>query len=286
MQFAMHESDASDGRLFDVGLFTQRIVPLAGERVGADADEVLYVLEGSGRATLGGETHPLQPGTAVFVGRGTAWSAEGEGRAVSVLVHDPDRPSATHAVLDLTAGREGTPPPPGRQFVLGARPETGCASVTQFIGLVPPGRAPDHFHTYDEVIYILDGEGALHIDGESAPLRPGSCVHLPARVVHCLENTGDSELRLLGVFRPAGSPAEAYYPDGTLAVLHGGVRDAENRAVRRRGLGRERRPWARPSDGRDGSVQRAAVLACRRASARARARRARKSYSQLRTPAA
>ena len=102
--------------------------------------------------------------------------------------------------------------------MLGARPDVGCGSVTQFIGLVPPGRAPDHFHTYDEVIYVLEGEGALHIDGESAPLRAGSCVHLPARIVHCLENTGDTELRLLGVFRPAGSPAEAYYPDGTLAV--------------------------------------------------------------------
>jgi hypothetical protein len=25
-------------------------------------------------------------------------------------------------------------------------------------------------------------------------------------------------MQLLGVFRPAGSPAEAYYPDGTLAT--------------------------------------------------------------------
>ena len=120
-------------------------------------------------------------------------------------------------MLDLTAEEKGNATS-GRQFVLGARPDVGCGSVTQFIGLVPPGRAPDHFHTYDEVIYILEGEGALHIDGESAPLRPGSCVHLPARIVHCLANTGDTELRLLGVFRPAGSPAEAYYPDGTLAV--------------------------------------------------------------------
>jgi mannose-6-phosphate isomerase-like protein (cupin superfamily) len=103
--------------------------------------------------------------------------------------------------------------------VLGATPELGCASVTQFIGLVPPGRAPDHFHTYDEVIYVLDGEGFLEIDGEQAPVTPGSCIHLPKRLVHCVANTGDTELRLLGVFRPAGSPAEAYYPDGTLAVL-------------------------------------------------------------------
>jgi quercetin dioxygenase-like cupin family protein len=133
-----------------------------------------------------------------------------------VLVHDPE-PSSGHAVLDLAEAERGSATA-GRQFILGATPEVGCASVTQFIGLVPPGRAPDHFHTYDEVITVLEGEGTFHTGGEELQLGPGSVVLLPARQVHCLENTGGSELRLLGVFRPAGSPAEAYYPDGTLAV--------------------------------------------------------------------
>jgi uncharacterized cupin superfamily protein len=31
------------------------------------------------------------------------------------------------------------------------------------------------------VIYVLDGEGVLEIGGEQAPLRPGTCVHLPRR---------------------------------------------------------------------------------------------------------
>ena len=44
-------------------------------------------------------------------------------------------------------------------------------------------------------------------------------MHLPARLVHCLENVGPGEMLVLGVFRPAGSPAEAYYPDGTAAVV-------------------------------------------------------------------
>ena len=65
------------------------------------------------------------------------------------------------------------------------------------------------------MIYILEGRGNLHIGGERRRSAPGACVHLPARLVHSLENTGATELRLLGVFRPAGSPAEAYYPDGT-----------------------------------------------------------------------
>jgi quercetin dioxygenase-like cupin family protein len=91
--------------------------------------------------------------------------------------------------------------------------------VTQFVGHIPTGRAPDHYHRYDEVVYVLDGEGAFHVNGESVPLRPGSGVHLPSGLVHCLENHGPGEMHVLGVFRPAGSPAEAYYPDGTPAVV-------------------------------------------------------------------
>jgi mannose-6-phosphate isomerase-like protein (cupin superfamily) len=215
MQYAM--DSRADGTRFETEPLTQRVGPLAGEHHEADADEVVYVLEGTGRMTVGGASHDLRPGIAVFISRSLPWSAEGDARAVSVLAHDPE-PSTRHAVIDLTAVESGTATA-GRQFLLGATPEVGCSSVTQFVGLVPPGRAPDHFHTYDEVIYILEGEGFLEIDGDQAPLRAGSCVHLPARLVHCLANTGEAELRLLGVFRPAGSPAEAYYPDGTPAVM-------------------------------------------------------------------
>ena len=218
MQYAMHESDAADGRLFECAEFTQRVQLLSGERGDERCDEVLYVLSGSGTATIEGRQLPLQPGTALFVARGTPWSAEGDARAVSVLVHEPAPAATTHALVDLHAVERGEATA-GRAFLLAATPEVGCESVTQFIGLVPPGRAPDHFHRYDEVIYVLEGEGVLEIGGEQAPIRPGTCIHLPRTLVHCLANTGEEELRLLGVFTPAGSPAEAYYPDGTLAAL-------------------------------------------------------------------
>jgi quercetin dioxygenase-like cupin family protein len=202
---------------FEVGVFTQKVLELGGERRTDASDEVLYVLDGEGRLTLDGEQHDLRPGVSVFVPAGIPWSATGDARAVSVLVHDPE-PASSAAVVDMAAEEKGTATA-GRQFVLGATPETGCNTVTQFVGLIPPGRAPDHFHRYDEVIFVLEGEGVLEIDGEQAPLRAGTCVHLPRTLVHCLANTGTSEMRVLGVFRPAGSPAEAYYPDGTLAVV-------------------------------------------------------------------
>jgi mannose-6-phosphate isomerase-like protein (cupin superfamily) len=218
MRYAMEESDRPDGRLFECPEFTQRVGPLAGEHHEADCDEVLFVLSGAGSVAVGGEQHELRTGTALFVARGTAWSAEGDARAVSVLVHDPAPAGASHAVVDLTAAEQGTATG-GRHFLLGATPDVGCGSVTQFIGLIPPGRAPDHFHNYDEVIYVLEGEGTLEIGGDQARLGSGSCIHLPARLVHSLANNGPREMRVLGVFRPAGSPAEAYYPDGTPAPL-------------------------------------------------------------------
>jgi mannose-6-phosphate isomerase-like protein (cupin superfamily) len=178
-------------------------------------DEVLYVLAGSGVAEIGGARAELTPGTAAYIRRGTPWRVlEADGLEVlSVLVHEPLENDASHAVVGVDEVEAGTATA-GRMFRLLAP----CSSVTQFVGYIPVGRAPDHFHKYDEVVYVLRGEGALHIDGETAPLRAGTCVHLPKGLVHCLENTGPGEMQVLGVFRPAGSPAEAYYPDGTPAA--------------------------------------------------------------------
>jgi len=215
------ESDGPVTPLITVPEFQQRLLRFDGageERRDDERDEVLYVLEGSATATIGGEPLDLEPGTGVFVARGTPWRVESaeDLKVLSVLVEEPLPAAAGHAVI--AGGDRGTATA-GREFTLLAHPENGCASVTQFVGYIPPGRAPDHFHLYDEVVYVLAGEGAFHVDGESAPLRAGSCVHLPARLIHCLENHGPGEMRVLGVFRPAGSPAEAYYPDGSAAAV-------------------------------------------------------------------
>ncbi|HEY2072248.1 MAG TPA: cupin domain-containing protein [Gaiellaceae bacterium] len=200
--------------------FEQRVLRFDGaaERTTTSGDEVLYVLGGTGSAIVEGERVDLRPGTALYVATGVGWTVdEADGLEVlSVVVHDPlPADGARHAVVaidDVEAG-EATA---GRMFRLLAP----CASVTQFVGYIPVGRAPDHYHRYDEVVYVLEGEGALHVDGESAELRQGSCVHLPAKLVHSLENNGPGEMQVLGVFRPSGSPAEAYYVDGTAAYQY------------------------------------------------------------------
>ncbi len=94
-----------------------------------------------------------------------------------------------------------------RRFRVLFGPARDCEIATQFVGEIPPGRAPDHSHPYDEVVLILQGQGVAHADGAAHTLAPGTCIHLPPGVVHCLENTGTEILRVRGVFHPAGSPA-------------------------------------------------------------------------------
>jgi mannose-6-phosphate isomerase-like protein (cupin superfamily) len=226
MQYWIHANDTGEPEIALISCpeFRQRLLRFHGggeERHDDERDEVLYVIEGSATMTVGEEARPVEPGTGVFVARGTPWRVDATDGLLllSVLVEEPLAATSSYAVVP--PGKRG-PATAGREFTLLARPENGCASVTQFVGHIPPGRAPDHFHRYDEVVYVLAGEGAFHVDGESAPLVPGAAVHLPARLIHCLENHGPGEMRVLGVFRPAGSPAEAYYPDGSAAVVAGG----------------------------------------------------------------
>ena len=84
------------------------------------------------------------------------------------------------------------------------------SEITQFVGSIPPGRAPDHFHVYEEVLCVLKGSGFFWQGESKMPISAGSCVHIPPRQIHCVENTGSEELRLLGVFYPAGSPSVRY----------------------------------------------------------------------------
>jgi mannose-6-phosphate isomerase-like protein (cupin superfamily) len=94
-----------------------------------------------------------------------------------------------------------------RRFRVLFGPGNGCDAATQFVGDIPPGKAPVHSHGYDEVVLVLEGEGVLHAGPSRQPLAPGSAVHLPPGTPHCLENTGRDTLRVLGVFHPGGSPA-------------------------------------------------------------------------------
>jgi mannose-6-phosphate isomerase-like protein (cupin superfamily) len=194
----------------------------------ANCDEVLYVLAGRGTFFLGDREWPIQTDSGLYLPPGRDGRIECAGPESLVLASSrcPEPEPGNEVASMFAANKQDLENDLVVQ--LAARPsETtgdrwyktligkgqGCEQVTQFVGAIPHGRAPDHFHHYEEVLCILRGSGRMWAGKTSTPIGPGSCVFLPRGQVHCVENTGDEELVLLGVFYPAGSPAVRYDAD-------------------------------------------------------------------------
>jgi quercetin dioxygenase-like cupin family protein len=98
-----------------------------------------------------------------------------------------------------------------RSFQVLHGPHNGCTRATMFVGYIPPGAAPWHYHLYDEIVWVLRGAGRLHIGETVEALAAGVAFRLHPREVHIVENTQEAaELAVLGIFTPAGSPSAAY----------------------------------------------------------------------------
>jgi mannose-6-phosphate isomerase-like protein (cupin superfamily) len=201
------------------GLHQRRLRFSDGATLSGTADgrgEAWYVIRGSGEldVTAGtggsgeagaGGSGQLWPGTAVWLEPGLRYrcaARDGELEILAITVRaGTGKGPGLHSVRleDCAVERTGD-----REFrvLLSAG-----LSITQFAGMIPPGRAPEHQHTYDEVVHVLAGQGVVHLGGEDTEIGPGTSIYLPPHQPHCLENTGTETLRVLGVFYPAGSPA-------------------------------------------------------------------------------
>ena len=179
--------------------------------------EVLYVASGSGTLRLeSGSAYAVEPNMGFYVAPGDRYEIENAGpdELVVVSVSAPRagdaRPHASRRAVRW-ADQPTLPAGKDREFRYLVDREAGCPDITQFVGVIPPGRAPMHSHTYDEVVYVVEGEGLLHLNGGETRIAEGSCIHLPPLVEHCLENTGATPMRVLGVFHPSGDPASRAY---------------------------------------------------------------------------
>jgi mannose-6-phosphate isomerase-like protein (cupin superfamily) len=190
------------------GLHQRRFSVRAAELTGVvrERGEAWYVIGGTGDLTVTGYAQPvrLRAGTAVWLGRAAVYRVTGDDLAVLVVTvcagQAPElrlrAVTLDECVPEYTDDREF-------RVLLSAG-----LTITQFVGLIPPGRAPQHLHSYDEVIYVLAGQGVVHLAGGDTGIATGSSIYLPPYQPHCLENTGAAALRVLGVFFPAGSPAD------------------------------------------------------------------------------
>jgi mannose-6-phosphate isomerase-like protein (cupin superfamily) len=138
------------------------------------AEEVLYVVVGLGACYMDGHRYALAPGTALYIPPATAYQIENTGEdgeqelmIVGVLCPEQEGETGLPAVelnpretAPLRTARESDQQPietGDRTFKIMVSRAHGCEKVTQFVGRIPPGRAPMHHHTYEEAIYVIEG---------------------------------------------------------------------------------------------------------------------------------
>ena len=198
----------------ELALDALRLAPGEEAQISDDAHDTLLFVHAGGCALAGDE----------LGGAGSLLVPAGERRA---LVAGPEGASLVCATLgagtDLHAPMGAVEPlvaldhvEPGkatgaRSFQVLHGPHNGSTRATMFVGYIPPGRAPWHYHLYDEIVWVLRGEGRLHLGDTVEPLEPGCAFRLRPREVHIVENADAAgELAVLGIFTPAGSPSAAY----------------------------------------------------------------------------
>jgi quercetin dioxygenase-like cupin family protein len=192
-----------------------------------EADTLMYVAEGSGSISLGDQTDALVPRVAALVPAGEqATIAADEVLELVVMSvgldvdrHAPMGPRVLTASLDDADAQRATG---ARSFQILFGPANGSTRATLFAGFVPPGKAPWHYHLYDEIVWVPVGPGRLHLGDAVEALGPGSAFRLRPRQVHIVENaSSDSDMTIIGLFTPAGSPSAAYVTAEVAAEYRG-----------------------------------------------------------------
>jgi quercetin dioxygenase-like cupin family protein len=187
-----------------------------------ELDTLVFVSAGSGLLDVGGGASPLRAHDAALVLAGEEAELEATDALEAVVltagaetdVHAPMGTRETVVSLDDADQQQATG---ARSFQILFGPHNGSTRATLFAGYVPPGKAPWHYHLYDEIVFVPEGPGRLHLGESIEELGAGSAFRLRPRQVHIVENVGDDAMTIIGLFTPAGSPSAAYLEPGVAA---------------------------------------------------------------------
>ena len=213
-----------------LALRRERFEPGDSGAVGDEtSDTLIYVASGTGSILLAGNHEPLYESSAALVPAGEEARLAADSRLaliVATVGADADR----HAPLGpreavVALARDDVQRASGsRAYKVLFGPHNGSTRATLFAGFIPPGRAPWHYHLYDEIVWVPEGPGRLHIGETTTELGPASAFRLRPRQVHIVENLSpDAEITIIGVFTPAGSPSAAYVTPEVAATYGSGA---------------------------------------------------------------
>jgi mannose-6-phosphate isomerase-like protein (cupin superfamily) len=224
---AWHEAWIVNRKLGSEALSMLRVRVTRGStpiRYFPESETAIFVLSGRGTVRIGRHSFPLEKHDGAYVAAGEGFAFQNrideplelvmticpDGERAAWSEEMPNRFDETHARRVVSAAGQDRQATGDRFYQVLVDERVGCSTITQFIGAIPPSRAPEHYHHYEETIAVLSGRGHMWTGERKAPVGPGSLIYLPRGQKHCLECESGEGMLLAGTFYPSGSPAVRY----------------------------------------------------------------------------
>jgi len=69
---------------------------------------------------------------------------------------------------------------------------------------IGPGRdaGPEEIHEADQIVYVVEGEAVVRVEGSEHQVQAGACVLIPGGARHHVKNSGTVPLFFLTVYAP------------------------------------------------------------------------------------
>ena len=105
-----------------------------------------------------------------------------------------------------------------RNLVGGMSPIQASTFSMGFVILEPNGgQVPWHNQEQEEIYFVVEGRGEMCLGGERREVSTGQAVYIPSGVFHQLTNLGDTPMKMMYCYGPAGDVAHWRQElDGTL----------------------------------------------------------------------
>lgn len=215
-------AEGENVRTTDLGETSTSIVRLVHIRKDAEIpahthenhDEIVYHVRGSGTAVLGGNQHPVEPGTLLLIPRNTPHSFNNDDEEDSValsffsppLEGDEGEASTTTSEIALPLVKNL------RDIPIEIPPTEDVKTIelgkTEHINLIltivqeDAEISPRYHKRNDEIIFAVRGSGIIILDGTRDVVQPGSVMIIPRKALHKFINTGGQIHVALSLFSP------------------------------------------------------------------------------------
>lgn len=173
--------------------------------------EIYYILEGQAEVFLAGNTRVIGPNTSMYCPPGMMHGikrADGKPLKYFVIREGSKSVSSSKADIDLStytldkcitmfSEAKADIAKTGWYFWFEPKSLTGGINLKMTYVDKLTGTHEPHQHPGEEILYLLEGQAEVHLNGEIRVIGPNTSIYYPGNSLHCIKRVNDKPVKYL-----------------------------------------------------------------------------------------